>query len=674
MAVRMAQPDPAWEAFARREPFFAVLPIDAHRSSNLTPETEAAFFASGETHVEWMLQMIGPLAPGFAPLSALEYGCGIGRLALPLAWRVRSVTAVDRSPAMLAHARDLAARRGVSNITFSTPEELNASSRRFDLVVCHLVLQRLPVKHGVALIENLLARVAPGGIGVFQFPYLTTSSAGVRTVRWLREHAPFINAIVNRIRGKAADEPFIPTHVYNLYAVLDRLRRAKVDATHLMPNPTDDPPVGTVFTRAPLVLPLRRNAGASNPTADAGSAAAPDPHAPPVIDVRDVIAGTSIEQLNRTAEDYFSTLSDWDHHLAKPFANAKDTPQLLIDVANLLQGLRLSAGTRVLEFGAGSGWLSRWLTQLGCRVTLLDVSPTALEMAREQYARLPIIGNQAPPTFLLFDGRHIDLPDASVDRVITFHAFHHATDPDAMIREFARILAPGGIAAFAEPGPHHSRTPLSQFEMRTYGVVENDVDIHSIWDTARAAGFTDLKLAVYHQPPFHVPLEAFEDLLAGGPANDEWAARTRVFLRNARTFFLTRAGRTCYDSRSVEGLACQIAIDAPAEAATGQPIPVEVVVTNSGSSIWLPWGVHGAVAIGAHLLDEQGALVNFDFHCESVTSPPREVKPGETVRLTASLPPLAPGRYRLEFDCKADGVTWFAQVGSKTVTMEVEVL
>jgi 2-polyprenyl-3-methyl-5-hydroxy-6-metoxy-1,4-benzoquinol methylase len=32
-----------------------------------------------------------------------------------------------------------------------------------------------------------------------------------------------------------------------------------------------------------------------------------------------------------------------------------------------------------------AGWLSRWLTQLGCQVTLLDVSPPALAVtiARE---------------------------------------------------------------------------------------------------------------------------------------------------------------------------------------------------------------------------------------------------------------------------------------------------
>ena len=109
----------------------------------------------------------------------------------------------------------------------------------------------------------------------------------------------------------------------------------------------------------------------------------------------------------------------------------------------MLQGLRLTAGMTVLEFGAGSGWLSRFLTQLGCRVILLDVSPSALAIAREVYERLPIIGERPQPQFLTFDGRTIDLPDGSVDRIVSFHAFHHVPNPDAVLREFGRLLQAG---------------------------------------------------------------------------------------------------------------------------------------------------------------------------------------------------------------------------------------
>ena len=59
------------------------------------------------------------------------------------------------------------------------------------------------------------------------------------------------------------------------------------------------------------------------------------------------------------------------------------------------------------------------------------------------------------------------------------------------------------------------------------------------------------------------------------------------------------------------------------------------------------------------------------FHVAPLTDPPREIAPGETVACRLTLPPLARGRYHLEIDCVAAGVTWFAQRGSTTVALDV---
>lgn len=671
----MTTPDPEWEAFAAREPFFAVIPDPAYRRAHLTPALERAFFATGEARVEWIFKMIEPLVPEFAPLAILDFGCGIGRLTLPLAWRARSVTAVDRSPAMLAYAREEAARRGVTNTTFLTTDEFAASERRFDLVVCHGVLQRMRPADGLALVRRLIARVSPGGIGVFHFPYVSTLPASVRWSRQLRERLPFANHVVNRLRGKDSREPFIPTHTYEFAEVSDTLRQASPEATHLFLEHQVDPPSATIVVRAEIISTAPRaprpRAAEDEPAEPAAAATANEL---PFVDVRAVIARTSIEELNRSAEAYFSTITNWDHHLAKPFAKADEVPPLLMDVANMVQGLRLAPGARVLDFGAGTGWLSRWLTQLGCQVTLLDVSPTGLAMARETYARLPIIGDRPAPEFLQFDGRHINLPDASVDRIICFHAFHHVPNPDEIIREFSRVLAPGGIAAFAEPGPRHSRTPLSQFEMRAYAVVENDIDVHAIWDTAQKAGFANLQLVVCQELPFHVSLDEFEDLLTGGATNDRWAALTRAFLRNFRSFFLTKAGGAGPDSRTTAGLACRLTVEAADEpVVAGRSSAFRVTVTNSGSARWLAWGGLGGVAIGVHLYDAAGAILNLDFHSEPPSNPARDVAPGETLHARMTLPPLPSGRYLLEFDCVAAGVTWFAQQGSRPIRLTMDV-
>ena len=53
------------------------------------------------------------------------------------------------------------------------------------------------------------------------------------------------------------------------------------------------------------------------------------------------------------------------------------------------------------------------------------------------------------------------------------------------------------------------------------------------------------------------------------------------------------------------------------------------------------------MTIGAHLYDAVGKLLNFDFHAEPLTDPPREIAPGESVRCRVTLP----------------GLTWPVQAG-----------
>ncbi|HEX3578065.1 MAG TPA: methyltransferase domain-containing protein [Thermoanaerobaculia bacterium] len=661
------QPDRKWEAFAAREPFFAVFTDPKFLSANRTANQEREFFDSGELLVDSIFYTIRKrLASDFEPESVLEYGCGPGRLAIPFARRAGSVTAVDRSPAMLAVARREAAKQNVGNIHFKTAEELAAAPRKFDLVNSYLLFQRLPPARGLALFRELLSRIGAGGIGVFHFVYRGTASRVVRITRAVRERAGIINGITNIARRKPFAEPFIPTHTYDLDDVFRILGDAGFENSYVAFEDDEEMRSAIVFVQAPpSFAPADRDVEPSSMETVSDA----------MIDVRELIARTSIDELNRTAEEYFSSLTEWEHHLAKPFAKPDEAPPILIGVATLLQGLRLVAGMTVLEFGAGTGWLSRFLTQLGCRVILLDVSATALRIARDLYERQPPIGDRPSPQFLTYDGRRIELKDASVDRIICFDAFHHAPNPDDVLREFGRVLKPGGIAAFAEPGPRHSRTPLSQFEMRTYGVIENDVDIHALWRSAQGYGFRDLKLALFHAAPFHVSLDDYEDLLAGGVTAAKWTAATRVFLRDVRNFFLFKEGTERIDSRSPSGLAADIAATIITPGVEGRPVIVDATVTNRGTAIWLPSDIQfGGVALGAHLHDISGRLINFDLHWERLTEPPREIAPGETVRVRMTLPPQAAGRYTLEIDCVAAGVAWFAQLGSRPAQLALEVV
>jgi len=55
---------------------------------------------------------------------------------------------------------------------------------------------------------------------------------------------------------------------------------------------------------------------------------------------------------------------------------------------------------------------------------------------------------------MCMDARQIDFPDASFDVVIAHHLLEHVADDALVLREFARVLRPGGYALLAVPQNH----------------------------------------------------------------------------------------------------------------------------------------------------------------------------------------------------------------------------
>jgi len=149
-----------WEELARREPYFDVLTTEGSQVA-----TEA-FFETGEEDVATLLAAITPLVGRDVPVtSALDFGCGAGRLTLPLARRATRVVACDISPTMLDHARRNAASEGLNNVSFLETEELaRLDEAQFDFVCSLLVLQYIPPQAGHEIIRTLLRLLAPRGI------------------------------------------------------------------------------------------------------------------------------------------------------------------------------------------------------------------------------------------------------------------------------------------------------------------------------------------------------------------------------------------------------------------------------------------------------------------------------------------------------------------------------
>lgn len=402
------------------------------------------------------------------------------------------------------------------------------------------------------------------------------------------------------------------------------------------------------------------------------------PDADDPVDVRELMDRYTVDELVEAADDYYrKNLDALDYFFAKPATNVDEAAEILACFAQVLAGVRPLAGMRVLDFGAGTGWSSRFLTQLGCEVVVCDVSPTALDIARQLFERLPVAGPQPEPTFLRFDGHHLDLADESIDRIFCIDAFNHIPNPADVLAEFGRVLKQGGIAGFQEPGPNHSKQAQSQYEMKNYTVIENDVRMREIAKWSEAARFTGLNLAIFTADPFHVSIEQYEDYLAQGPTVERHYLHERAFVANRRLFFLSKGEAAGTDSRERGGLRAELRV-APHEvsgSAAGSA-RVRLTVRNTGSSVWLPSDApSGPVLVGLHLYDVNGTMMERDH--ARIPFPPSSgsgIVPGAEVEVDIDIPiPTVAGEYTVEVDLVSELVCWFSAIGNDTVAVHLTV-
>ena len=109
---------------------------DAARSAFWTDRTAGWYRRAAERgdYAARVLDAIGPRLD--ACETALDVGAGCGALAVPLARRLRAVTALEPSPAMAGGLRDWAAEAGLGNVTVVEAAWGEAEVRPHDLVLC----------------------------------------------------------------------------------------------------------------------------------------------------------------------------------------------------------------------------------------------------------------------------------------------------------------------------------------------------------------------------------------------------------------------------------------------------------------------------------------------------------------------------------------------------------
>jgi ubiquinone/menaquinone biosynthesis C-methylase UbiE len=227
--------DKDWEFYGKSNPYFGVVSHEEFRTKNLSEQAFTKFFDTGKEHIEFILNLVKEhIAPDFKPSRALDFGCGVGRLVIPLSSACSSIVGIDVSDSMLQEARKNAQRMGITNVDFIKGDDtLSGVSGTFNLVHSYIVFQHIPCDRGEILFQRLIDLLEDGGIGVLHFTYNDNLSFLQKTKLRILKTVPFAAKFANILKKRPANEPLMQMNEYNLNTLLSILQKSGCKSPYL---------------------------------------------------------------------------------------------------------------------------------------------------------------------------------------------------------------------------------------------------------------------------------------------------------------------------------------------------------------------------------------------------------------------------------------------------------
>jgi SAM-dependent methyltransferase len=244
--------DKQWELWGKKDPYRGVLTQDKFNVKKLDSETLDDFYNSGAKHFEEVSKYIKEhLDRDFSPKKAIDFGCGVGRLIIPLSKLCEEVVGIDVSPSMLAKASDELKKRGIENCQLlKSDDDLSLLNGNFDFIHSHIVFQHIPVKRGEIIISKLLDHLEDGGIGVIQIPYYNQTYFTSRVYRWIASNIPYLYVFKRIFKQQdISAPPPVQMNCYDLSKLFSILRNKGINNVYsnLPLDSNDDKFYGTIL-------------------------------------------------------------------------------------------------------------------------------------------------------------------------------------------------------------------------------------------------------------------------------------------------------------------------------------------------------------------------------------------------------------------------------------------
>ena len=217
--------DKDWKKYGKNDPYFGVLGEETYRSKNLDPGSRDQFFRSGERYVHFVLDVVrNNLDPAFKPACAIDFGCGVGRVTIPLAAVSDLVVGVDISDEMLSEAQKNCDERGLKNVTFlKSDDRLSRVKGPFNFAHSFIVFQHIRTNRGEQILQRLIDLLQDGGVGVLHFTYYRRANPLKQLLYDTAKSSAFLSGLWNVYKGRPYGEPTVQMNRYklnNLFRIL----------------------------------------------------------------------------------------------------------------------------------------------------------------------------------------------------------------------------------------------------------------------------------------------------------------------------------------------------------------------------------------------------------------------------------------------------------------------
>lgn len=195
----------AWEDWGDVDPLWAILTRPGTQFGGWNIDE---FFASGRQQIAGVMADADRLGFPARRATALDFGCGVGRLTRALGDYFDSVTGIDVASTMVRRANELHADApGVTFVVNDSGNLTRFEDKSFDLVCSLLVLQHLPTR---AMVETFLREfvrvLAPGGLFAVQLPSFVPVP---EPARGLRSRLRLRSRLANGLRAVGVPRDFL---------------------------------------------------------------------------------------------------------------------------------------------------------------------------------------------------------------------------------------------------------------------------------------------------------------------------------------------------------------------------------------------------------------------------------------------------------------------------------